>query len=79
MRAQRRVTFDDVLDQIREQQIEVAKLANDDPLKPVLCELFALHGEITEKLRNGELDPGEVVKAMRNAIREVLQSPWLHR
>jgi hypothetical protein len=31
MRAQRRVTFDDVLDQIREQQIEVAKFADDDP------------------------------------------------
>jgi hypothetical protein len=35
MRAQRRVTFGDVLDQIREQQIDVAKLADDDPLKPV--------------------------------------------
>jgi hypothetical protein len=70
--------FNDVLDQIREKQIEVAKLADDDPLKPALRELFALHGEMTEKLRDGELDPGEVVKATRSAI-EVLQSPWLHR
>ena len=46
MRAQRRVTFDDVLDQIREQQIDVAKLADDDPLKPVLRRLFALYGEM---------------------------------
>ena len=51
MHAQRRITFDDVLDQIREQQIEVAKLADDDPLKPVLRRLFALYGEMTEKLR----------------------------
>ena len=78
MRAQSAI-FNDVLDQIREKQIEVAKLADDDPLKPALRELFALHGEMAEKLRDGELDAGEVVKAMRNAIREVLQSPWLHR
>ena len=78
MRAQSAI-FNDVLDQLREKQIEVAKLADDDPLKPALRELFALHGEMTEKLRDGELDPGEVVKATRNAIREVLQSPWLHR
>lgn len=48
-----------------EQQIEVAKLADDNPLKPVLRELFALYGEMTEKLRDGELDVGEVVKAMQ--------------
>ena len=78
MRAQS-VIFDDVLDRIREQQIEVTKLADDDPLKPALRELFALQGEMAEKLRDRELDAGEVVKAMRNAIREVLQSPWLHR
>jgi len=65
MHAQRRITFDDVLDQIREQQIDVAKLADDDPLKPVLRRLFALYGEMTEKLRDGELDAGNAVKAMQ--------------
>ena len=65
MRAQSAI-FNDVLDQIREKQIEVAKLADDDPLKPALRELFALRGEMTEKL--GELDPGEVVKATRNVL-----------
>jgi hypothetical protein len=62
--------FDDVLDRIREQQIEVAKLADDDPLKPALRELFALHGKMTEKLRDGELDAGEVVKVMQVLVRE---------
>jgi hypothetical protein len=72
MRAQS-VIVDDVFDQIREQQIEVAKLADDNPFKPVLREMIALYGEMSEKLRDGELDPGEVVKAMRNANREVLE------
>jgi hypothetical protein len=38
MRAQREISFDDVFDQIREQQIEVAKLADDNPFKPLLHE-----------------------------------------
>jgi hypothetical protein len=50
MRVQSAV-FDDVFDQIHEEQIEGAKLADDNPLKPVLRELFALYGEMTEKLR----------------------------
>jgi hypothetical protein len=36
MRTQRDLSFDDVFDQIREQQIQVAKLPDDDPLKLVL-------------------------------------------
>jgi hypothetical protein len=62
-----------VLDQIREQQIEVAKLADDDPLKPVLRRLFALYGEMTEKLRDGELDAGDIAKAMCSTIRKILE------
>jgi hypothetical protein len=68
MRAQR-VILDDVFDQIRKQQVEVAKLPDDDPCKPVLKEMLALQNELTEKLRDGELDAGEVVKAMHSAIR----------
>ena len=72
MRAQS-VIFDDVLDQIREQQIEVAKLDDDDPLKPVLRRLFALYGEMTEKLRDGDLDANDIAKAMCSTIREILE------
>ena len=68
MRAHR-VIFDDISDQIRKQQIEVAKLPDDDPCKPVLKEMLALQNQLTEKLRDGQLDAGEVVKAMHNAIR----------
>ena len=35
-----------------------------------LRELFALHGKMTEKLRDGELDAGEVVKVMQVLVRE---------
>jgi hypothetical protein len=68
MCAQREISFDDVFDQIREHQIEVAKLADDNPFKPVLRKLFALSDEITEILRDDE--PGEFVDAMQALIRE---------
>ena len=74
MRAQREISFDDVFDQIREQQIEVAKLAVDNPFKPVLRKLFALSDEITEILRDDEPDAGELVDALQALIREAALS-----
>ena len=74
MRAQREISFDDVFDQIREQQIEVAKLAVDNPFKPVLRKLFALSDEITEILRDDEPDAGELVGALQALIREAALS-----
>jgi hypothetical protein len=53
------------VDQIHEHQIEVPKLADDNPFKSVLRERVARYGEMTEKLRDGELDAGNAVKAMQ--------------
>ena len=74
MRAQREISFDDVFDQIREHQIEVAKLADDNPFKPVLRKLLALSDEITEILRDDEPDAGELVDALQTLIREAALS-----
>ena len=71
MRAQREISFDDVFDQIREHQI--AKLADDNPFKPVLRKLFALSDEITEILRDDEPDAGELVDALQALFREGAQ------
>ena len=74
MRAQREISFDDVFDQIREHQIVVAKLADDNPFKPVLRKLFALSDEITEILRDDEPDAGELVDTLQALIREATLS-----
>jgi hypothetical protein len=62
-----------VFDQIREHQIEVAKLADDNPFKPVLRKLFTLSDEITEILRDDEPDAGELVDALQALFREGAQ------
>ena len=39
--------------------------SDDNPFKPVLRERVARYGEMTKKLRDGELDAGNAVKAMQ--------------
>jgi hypothetical protein len=63
-------TFDEAIDaflaQIREHQIEVAKLPDSDPRKPVVKEFLALQIEMTQMLAAGELDVAECVQLLRD-------------
>jgi hypothetical protein len=63
--SERKMTYDDLFDFIRDNQIEISKRPNDDPRKHVLVALNDLMFQCTEMMRAGELEPAEVVEFMR--------------
>jgi hypothetical protein len=56
------LTYDDLRDDLREREITVAKLADDDPRKAVLRTFLGRLQELVTLIENGEIELAEAAK-----------------